>query len=279
VITGRTALYGVVGHPVGHSRSPEMHNPAFARLGIDAVYVALPVPPDGLADALRGAHALGFRGLNVTVPHKQRALPLCLVVDEVARQVGAVNTLRRAADGWEGFNTDALAARSLLDGAGVGRGTRALLLGAGGVARAAAWALLELGTDLRVMARRPEAAAELVASLWPGRARARPCGVGFGALAAEVAAADAVLNATTVGLHGHEDRFAGLAFRRGQVAVDFVYGRTPFAAAALEAGARLVSGEAILVRQGALAFTLWTGRAAPEAEMATALAGPGGSTP
>jgi shikimate dehydrogenase len=278
MITGRTALYGVVGHPVGHSRSPEMQNLAFARLGIDAVYLALPVPPDGLADALRGAHALGFRGLNVTVPHKQQALPLCLTVDEVARRVGAVNTLRRTADGWEGFNTDALAARSLLDGAGVGPGTRALLLGAGGVARAAAWALLELGAEVHLMARRQEAAAELVQGLGMGRARQRPRMVGFDALPAEAAAAGVILNATTVGLHGGEDRFAGLAFRRGQVAVDFVYGRTPFAAAALEAGARLLSGEAILVRQGALAFTLWTGQAAPEAEMAAAVAVPEGSS-
>src|SRR5512133_4384331 len=125
-----------------------MHAAAFAHLGLDAAYVALPVPPDALDDALRGAHALGFQGLNVTVPRKQHALQRCLAVDDVSDQVGAVNTLRRIAGGWEGFNTDALAARSLLEQAGGGRGTRALLLGAGGVARAAAWALLELGADL-----------------------------------------------------------------------------------------------------------------------------------
>ncbi len=278
MITGATALYGVIGNPVAHSRSPEMHNRAFARLGIDAAYVALPVPPDGLDDALRGAHALGFRGLNVTVPHKQRALQLCIRVDEVSEQVGAVNTLRRTAGGWEGFNTDALAARSLLEEAGVGRGTRALLLGAGGVARAAAWALLERGADLRVMARREEAAAELIHDVGVPSPGARPCIVGFGALAAEAGQAEVILNGTTVGLHGQDDRFADLAFRRGQLAVDFVYGQTSFMAAALEAGARLIRGEAILVRQGALAFTLWTGHAAPEAEMAAALAAPAGSS-
>ncbi len=278
MITGRTALYGVIGHPVSHSRSPEMHNRAFARLGIDAAYVGLPVPPDELADALRGAHALGFRGLNVTVPHKQQALRLCLTADEIASQVGAVNTLRRAAGGWEGFNTDAPAARSLLQEAGVGRGTRALLLGAGGVARAAAWALLELGADLRVMARREEAAAELIRDLGSRRPGARPRSAEFGSLVDEVASAEVILNGTTVGLHGREERFAGLSFRRGQLAVDFVYGETSFVAAARDAGARLIRGEAILVRQGALAFTLWTGRPAPEAEMAAALAAPAGSS-
>jgi shikimate dehydrogenase len=277
VITARTALYGVVGHPVAHSRSPQMQNLAFARCGIDAVYVALPVPPGALEDALRGAYDLGFQGLNVTVPHKQRARQLCVTVDDVSEQVGAVNTLRRGRGGWEGFNTDAPAARSLLEEAGVGRGARALLLGAGGAARAAAWALLELGVDLRVMVRRVEAAADIHA-LAARRGGAHPEVVGFEALAAEAARAEVVVNGTTVGLHGPEERFADLAFRRGQLAVDFVYGETAFAAAAHDAGARLIRGEAILVRQGALAFTVWTGRQAPEAEMATAVAAPEGSS-
>ena len=114
MITGRTALYGVIGHPIGHSRSPAMQNAAFAELGVDAAYVALPVEPGQLPDALRGAHALGFRGLNVTVPHKQEAFGLCRQLDPAAREVGAVNTLRRLGDGWEGFNTDAPATLQLL---------------------------------------------------------------------------------------------------------------------------------------------------------------------
>lgn len=275
MISGKTVLYGVVGHPVAHSRSPQMQNLAFRRLGIDAAYVALPVAPEGLDDALRGAHALGFRGLNVTVPHKQRALHLCLTVDEVAGQVGAVNTLRRTPDGWEGFNTDALAARTLLHEAGVGAGARALLLGAGGAARAAAWALLALGADLHVMARREEAAAELIDGLGVRTTDQYPHFTRFDALAAEAREADVILNGTTVGLHGHGEQFEGLSFRPGQLAVDFVYGETAFVAAAEEGGARLVRGEALLVRQGALAFTLWTGYPAPEAEMAAAVSAAG----
>jgi shikimate dehydrogenase len=276
-ITGTTALYGVVGHPVSHSRSPQMHAATFAKLGMDAVYVALPVAPDRLDDALRGAHALGFQGLNVTVPHKQPVLRLCRSVDGVSAQVGAVNTLRRLADGWEGFNTDAPAARSLLTEAGLAPGARALLLGAGGAARAGAFALRELGAEVCIVARREEAAAELAAALFPAggpRARVAP----FAALGEEAARADAVVNGTSVGLHGHEARFEGLRFRRGQVAMDFVYGRTAFAAAAADAGARLVTGEAILVRQGALSFQIWTGRTAPEAVMAAAVASALGSS-
>jgi len=279
LITGRTALYGVLGHPVAHSRSPEMQNAAFARAGIDAVYVALPVAPERLAEAVAGAFALGFLGLNVTVPHKQAALALCATVDPAAAAAGAVNTLRRAAGGWEGFNTDAPACLALLEAAGVGPGARALLLGAGGAARAAAWALARSGAALRVAARRPEAARELAEAFGPATAPGAPipCTVPWGDLAAEAQAADVVVNGTSIGLAGRPAALPGLRLRRGQVAADFVYGDTEFTRAARAAGARVVTGEQILVRQGALAFTLWTGRPAPEAEMAAALVRAAGS--
>jgi shikimate dehydrogenase len=279
VITGHTALFGVLGHPIAHSRSPEMQNAAFSHLGVDAIYVALPVPPDRLDDAVRGAHAAGFHGLNVTVPHKQRAAHLCVAIDGVAEEVGAVNTLRRTAGGWEGFNTDAPACRSLLEAAGVGRGARALLIGAGGAARAAAWALLELGAELRVCARRMDASSELIQGLHAvaDRGALRPQAVAFAEVAAEARGADVVVNGTSVGLHGQATRIPALEFREGQLAVDFVYGDTEFVRSAGEAGARLVRGEALLVRQGALAFTIWTGRAAPEAQMAAAIGLPTGA--
>ncbi len=273
-ITGRTAVYGVLGHPVAHSRSPEMQNAAFAEAGIDAIYVALAVAPDRLGEAVCGAHALGLHGLNVTVPHKQAAAALCATVDGVAAEVGAVNTLRRAAQGWEGFNTDAPACLTLLEAAGVGRGARALLVGAGGAARAAAWALVRAGAAVRIAARRFEAAREVAAAFAPRTAGgiAIPQAVPWDELPGESRAADVIVNGTSVGLAGHPAALDGLRLRRGQVAVDFVYGDTALARAARAAGARLVTGEQILVRQGALAFTLWTGRAAPEAAMAAAIA-------
>jgi shikimate dehydrogenase len=162
----------------------------------------------------------------------------------------------------------------------VGQGARALLVGAGGAARAAAWALLRAGAALRVAARRAEAAEELAAALSPAFPRGQRIGVaGLAELAAEADRADVVVNGTSVGLAGHEGRLPPMRLRPGQVAVDFVYGETAFARLARDAGARLVTGEQILVRQGALAFTLWTGRPAPEATMAGALGagGPGGA--
>ncbi len=281
MITGRTALYGVIGHPVAHSRSPEMQNAAIAQLGIDAVYVALPVVPERLGDAVAGAHALGFLGLNVTVPHKQGVVASCATLDTVAREVGAVNTLRRAPSGWEGFNTDAPAALALLEAAGVRRGARALLVGAGGAARAAAWALVRAGADLRIAARRAQSAHALAEDIGPATPEgvAIPHAVPFAELLAESGAADVVVNGTSVGLPGHEASLPELRLRSGQVVVDFVYGDTDLARRAREAGARLVTGEQILVRQGALALTLWTGRPAPEAVMAAALGRARGSKP
>lgn len=279
MITGHTALYGVIGHPVAHSRSPEMQNAAFGQLGIDASYVALDVAPERIGDAVAGAHALGFSGLNVTVPHKQAVARLCATLDAVAVQVGAVNTLRRVAKGWEGFNTDAPACLALLESAGVGPGVRALLVGAGGAARAAAWALVRAGASLRIAARHPDAARALAEAFGPATrpGAAIPQAVAFGELHAEADAADAVVNATSVGLAGHEGGLPGLRPRKGQVVLDFVYGETELSRAARAAGARLVTGEQILVRQGALAFTLWTGRPAPEAAMAAAVARAAGS--
>ena len=273
MISGRTALYGVLGHPVAHSLSPAMHNAAFAALSMDAAYLALDVRPESLAEAVRGAHALGFQGLNVTVPHKEKALGLCARVDPAARLVGAVNTLKRFPDGWEGHNTDAPAFKGLLAEAGLARGARALVLGAGGAARAAAWAVLELSGTVRVAARRPETAL----AVCHGMAR----GLGKPGAAAEPAPwadavheserADLVVNATSVGLAGRPGELPPLRWRAGQLAADFVYGDTAFARQAASAGARLVTGERILLRQGALAFRLWTGRAPPEDVMAAAL--------
>ncbi len=272
MISGRTALYGVLGHPVGHSLSPAMHNAAFRELGIDAVYVALLVAPETLLEAMRGAHALGFQGLNVTVPHKQRAAEVCQRLDDVARLCGAVNTVRRMGDGWEGFNTDAPACLGLLQAAGVKRGARALLLGAGGAALAGAWALLTAGAEVMVAARRADAAEELCHRMLvavPGDPVARPVEWEDAPEMAE--GADVVVNATSIGLGGKSEALPPIQFHAGQTAADFVYGDTAFARLARAGGATLVTGEQILVRQGALAFTLWTGKPAPEAVMAAAL--------
>jgi shikimate dehydrogenase len=276
VISGRTALYGLVGWPVSHSFSPAMHNAAFEALGVDAVYVALPTPPDDLEAALAGAHALGFRGLNVTVPHKEVAARACQSLDEVARLCGAVNTLVRTDGGWRGSNTDAPASARLLAGAGVAAGSRALLLGAGGAARAAAWALLGAGASVAVAARRRDAAQALCDDLAAAIAGAPIEPYEWDDVADGAGDFGVVVNATSVGLPGKAGALPPIVFRQGQLACDYVYGATPFVAAARRGGARVLGGEQILVLQGELAFQAWTGRAPPDGVMAGALAAAAG---
>ena len=278
MISGRTTVFAVIGSPVDHSLSPVMQNAAFAAVGFDGAYVALPVDPDDLAAAVRGARALGFGGLNVTVPHKEAVVPLCAQLDDVAAQVGAVNVLALHAQGWAGFNTDAPAVRGLLTEAGIGPRSRALVLGAGGAARAAVWALVAMGANVRVAARRLEAAEELARDLQ--RSMSLPEGairpVDWEHVAPESIQADVVVNGTTVGLENHTGVLPALAWRTGQVALDYVYGDTAFSRSARGAGARFVSGEQVLVRQGALAFKIWLGRSAPEDVMARAIERHGG---
>ena len=258
-VGGATRVACVIGDPVEHSRSPRMHNAASAALGLDRVYVALRVAPADLAHAVRGLAALGFEGANVTVPHKTAALALCDELGAEADDAGAVNTLSFTPGGTlRGDLTDGLGLVAAL--AAVPE--RAVVVGAGGSARAAASALLRAGTrSITVVARRIEAAdrlADALAALVP---------------AAEVAAATAVPHGSG-GLLVHCTPVGGNAalkqlpvpadvIERMDAVADFAYradgSPTPLGAAALAAGVPFVDGLELLARQGALSFRLWTG--------------------
>jgi len=261
---------GVLGWPVAHSRSPAMHNAALAALGMEGWrYQRLPVPPALFAETTRALGQSGFLGANVTIPHKQAALALAAHASPAAREIGAANTLTFAGDGTiAAENTDApglIAALSTLTD--MPAHPRALVLGAGGSARAAVWALREAGaSEVSVWNRTFERAEALATDL--------------GVLAVrESRAADLLVNCTSVGLYAGDgiERSAteaealnqlGLTFDQvGEYSyvVDLVYrsGSTPLLAAARAHGARTVDGLEVLVAQGALSFELWTGRPAP----------------
>jgi len=244
-----STLAGVLGFPVGHSRSPAMMNAAFAELGLDWRYLALPVPPERFAETVRALHASGYRAANVTIPHKLAALEVADELSDAARAIGAVNTLTLGEDGGiAGDNTDAAGLRDAL---GKPPPSTALVLGAGGAARAAIWALADAGAQVTVWNRTP------------GRARALADELGVEA-AERPGPAEVLVNATSVGLR-REDSLAGLPLVDARVVVDLVYrdAPTPLARWAEERGARLVDGLEVLVRQGARSLTLWTGRDAP----------------
>jgi shikimate dehydrogenase len=250
-------LAGVLGFPVGHSRSPAMMNAAFAELGLAWRYVKLPVPPERFEQTVRALPGSGYRGANVTIPHKLAAQELAGELSDAARAIGAVNTLTFHEDGRiTGDNTDA---GGLLDALGEPLPPTALVLGAGGAGRAAAWALAQAGVEVSVWNRTPERAAGLAADLGV-TASERP------------GPAELLVNATSVGL-GAADSLDGLPLVDARVVVDLVYGatQTPLARWAEERGARVVDGLEVLVRQGARSLSLWTGREAPVDAMRRAL--------
>ena len=245
-----TTLTGVLGFPVAHSRSPAMMAAAFAELGLDWRYVKLPVPPERFAETARALPGSGFRGANVTIPHKLAAHDLADERSPAAEAIGAANTLTFHEGRVHADNTDAGGLIDALDEDPGGR--RALVLGAGGAGRAAVWALREAGAEVAVWNRTRERARELAAELGVEHAErpARP--------------AELLVNATSLGLRG-EDLPALVGLEPAPVVVELVYGPEPTALErwAGERGARVVDGLEVLVRQGARSLERWTGRSAP----------------
>jgi shikimate dehydrogenase len=251
-------LAGVLGFPVEHSLSPAMHNAAFRELGLEWRYVKLPVPPERFEETARSLPGSGYRGANVTIPHKVAALRIADEPSEAARAIGAANTLTFADGAIAADNTDAGGLLSALEAEHVEPvGMRALVLGAGGAARAAAWALREAGAaDVSVWNRTPQRAEELARDLGIGHAgRPAPC--------------ELLVNATSVGLRREEGALEELHLADldpPSVVVDLVYSRegpTPVQAWGERAGATVVDGLEVLVRQGGLSLRAWTGREAP----------------
>lgn len=272
---GTTRVYGILGDPVSHSRSPAMQNAAFAALGLDAVYVPFPVVADDLAATVAGLFAAGVAGLNVTVPHKEAAARLADDLRPRARACGAANTLIRTADGWVADNTDGAGLlAALAEHRFKPRGRRVLLIGAGGSARSVAHAFAGAGVASLVVANRtPARAEELVASLHHDGAEATD----LGALEdPEVTAdLDLIVNSTSTTLGGDAlPRIAFAASRPTLLCCDLMYGPKPsrFLRDARAARRRTLDGSGMLLHQGALAFRLWTGKKAPLAVMRRALA-------
>jgi shikimate dehydrogenase len=244
----------VLGYPIGFSRSPAIHNAAFAALGMEDEwsYEAIEVAPDKFEQRVRAMPDEGFVGANVTVPHKGSALLVSERRSGVAREIGAANTLVFEEGEIRAENTDAQGLMESLPESAAGR--PALVLGAGGAARAVVWALTRAGADVSVWNRTPERAKQICAELG-GRVDSDPGPGDYGL----------IVNSTSVGLRG-EDPFEELPLSRdwfgySQVVVDLVYGHgeSKLLHVAGEAGAEVIDGLEVLVRQGAAAFRIWTG--------------------
>jgi len=285
-LSGHTQVVGVIGWPIAHSVSPAMHDAAFEALGLDWCYVPFPVPPARLGEAIAGARALGVRGLNATIPHKQALLSLVDDLTPAARAIGAVNTIAVRGERLLGHNTDAGGfLRALREAGFAPEGCRALVLGAGGAARAVVYALLSVGGRVTLLNRTLERAAALAhefAGLFPRDTLT--AGVLDAATLGQVGITDGlIVNATSLGMWPavdtspwpEEARLSGSAF-----VFDLVYNprTTRLMRQAQAAGARAVDGLGMLVHQGAEAFALWTGVEPPVEVMyaaCTALLGAG----
>lgn len=270
-----TILYGVIGDPIRHSRSPVMLSRAFKESGVNGAYGAFHVAPERLGDAIRGIRALGFRGLNVTIPHKIEVMAYLDEIDESARAIGAVNTIVNEGGRLTGFNTDGIGyVRSLKEEAEPDlSGKRIVVLGAGGAARGIVWALLRESPAEVLIANRTDARADELAAAFASGGSLKS--VPWHLLAEACGAADIVINTTSVGMSPQTEAVPADPswLRPGAVASDLIYNplTTAFLRGAERRGCRIHGGLGMFVYQGAYAFEYWTGRPAPAAVMREAV--------
>jgi shikimate dehydrogenase len=283
-IDGHTALVGLIGWPVEHSLSPAMHNAAFDALGFNWRYVPLPVPPGRVESAVHGLAALGFRGANVTVPHKEAVIPALDVIDSSAQVLGAVNTLviDRGEDGAStigGHNTDSQGFVGALRTGGFEPedGGDIVVVGAGGSSRAVAFGLLWSGTGkIVVLNRTLERAQALVSELGSrhgGSSRLRALPLTTETLVESARAADLLVNTTSLGMWPRVDGSIWpqeVPVPPHLTVFDLVYNplETRLLRQARQSGARGIDGLEMLVRQGALAFDMWTNKGPDITEVA-----------
>lgn len=271
MLSARTQVAGVIGDPIGHSLSPAIHNAAFAALGLDWVYVALPTPQGAAEQAVHGMRALGIRGLSVTMPHKEQVIAALDELTADAARLGAVNCITRNGDRLVGDSTDGAGFVAGLDADFDfdPQGATCVVLGAGGAARSVVLALARAGARSIGVVNRTVARAEQAAAL------AGPVGAAMPVDA--VAGADLVVNATPLGMDrggaGPELPCDPELLAPGQIVAELIYHplETPLMRAALARGCRTSNGTSMLVFQAAVAFEAWTGADAPIAAMAAAV--------
>lgn len=261
-------LYGVIGHPIGHSLSPLMHNTAFEALGINGSMSAYDIDPGSLKEALQGFLSAGFIGLNVTIPHKEAIIPLLGSVDEEASIVGAVNTVNFDGQRTVGYNTDIVGfLRTLEPYRASIEGGKFLVLGAGGVARAVVYVLLKYFRTNRIfIASRSVLRANNLVENFRETSHTRLSVLNLQDLQVKrvFETSDVIINATPAGMapKTHELPLSDPPFRQSQIVVDLIYRpvRTEFLRLATESRAQTISGLEMFVQQGARSFEIWTGR-------------------
>ena len=266
-LTGHTRVVGVIGDPVQHSRSPQMHNAAFAKAGLDYVYVPFHVRPDDLAQAIAGFKAINVVGINITLPHKQAVIPYLTSTSREAELIGAVNTLTFTDEGIHGDNTDAPGVLKALEESGdmsVPVGEHVVVLGAGGAARAVVVALALAGVASITIANRTVKKAVSLAEEMGQKTGVSMQGMGLADAQLPVAIRQSMLliNTATASMDTRAPLLISVDWLQPNIIVyDIVYTPpvTPLMQAAAERGCQTLGGIGMLVHQGAIAFEKWTG--------------------
>lgn len=271
-IAGTTKLLGVIGHPIEHSLSPVMHNAAIASLGLDYVYLPLPVKPEDLEVAIAGFAAINLKGFSVTIPHKQAIIPFLSEVSPVAQAVGAVNTVWRTETGWAGTNTDVEGFLApLRDNNRDWSQTTAAVLGNGGAARAVVAGCAQLGcAEVRVFGRSWEKLNDFLDSWLDSPLPVKLSVHRWEELSNLISKTDLLVNATPIGMYPHIDRSpldAGVMEKLppNAIAYDLIYTPNPtqFLKQAQMSGAIAIDGLEMLVQQGAAALEIWLQQPVP----------------
>jgi shikimate dehydrogenase len=279
-ITGKTRLLGVIGHPIGHSLSPLMHNAALTELGENYVYVAFPIKPDDLATAIAGLASIGVVGFSVTIPHKQTIMPFLSQITPTAKLVGAVNTVWWTEQGWQGTNTDVegfVAPLTVLNQDW--QKVNPVVLGNGGAARAVVVGLAQLGCpEIQIVGRNLEKLEAFKNSWSRADFNSELSVYPWQALAELIPSTTLLINTTPLGMTPHleqspveEDLMQGLS--SSAIAYDLIYTPRPtrFLQQAADQGATIIDGLEMLVQQGAAALRLWLQKPVPVDTMRQAL--------
>lgn len=278
-ITGTTQLLGVMGDPVTHSLSPVMHNAALTELGADYVYVAFPITSSNLASAMVGLAKIGVQGFNVTIPHKQRIIPLLAELTADAQAIGAVNTVWPTTRGWAGTNTDIRGFTAPLTLVRDWSGGTALVLGNGGAARAVVAGCVQLGLEkIAIAGRNPEKLEAFQSSWQTSPIQPHLTVYPWTNLADILPQVDLIVNTTPLGMGASPDQSplgkADLDRVSGHTLVyDLIYTPRPtrLLTLAAERGLATLDGLEMLVQQGAAALEIWLQRPVPVATMRQAL--------
>ena len=262
---------GILGYPLGHSISPYFQNAAFTNLGIEATYEAWPVDAAELPERIQDLRESDFLGANVTIPYKELVMPLLDEIDDWALKIGSVNTIVNQSGILIGYNTDTVGFLRAISEYGnyEPSGQDVLLIGAGGAARAAAYALMEARVNTLWIANRTYDRARRLADEFLGMGEVKPIGLDDPEFSKSAASASLIVNSTSLGMkhtsEAHINPLEGFSIESSTLVNDMVYNplHTPMLINAENRGARTLSGLPMLVLQGAASFELWTGKGAP----------------